>query len=47
MVSAERELRLAAYDVYRSGANELVGDGSEVRVADFFERLFRLYRVEH
>ncbi|KAB2693704.1 AbiJ-related protein [Ochrobactrum chromiisoli] len=45
MVSADRELRLAGYEVYRFGANELVGAGAEVRVTDFFEKLFRLHRV--
>lgn len=45
MVSADRELRLAGYEVYRFGANELVGDDAEPRIADFFEKLFRLHRV--
>jgi very-short-patch-repair endonuclease len=45
MVSADRELRLAGYEVYRFGANELVGEGAESRIADFFEKLFRLHRV--
>ncbi|CAM5476214.1 hypothetical protein MAUB1S_07994 [Mycolicibacterium aubagnense] len=45
MVSADRELRLAGYEVYRFGANELVGDGAEPKIADFFEKLFRLHRV--
>jgi len=45
MVSADRELRLAGYEVYRFGANELVGAGAEPRIADFFEKLFRLHRV--
>lgn len=45
MVSADRELRLAGYEVYRFGANELVGAGAEVRVTDFFDKLFRLHRV--
>lgn len=45
MVSADRELRLAGYEVYRLGANEVVGDGSEARIADFFDKLFRLHRV--
>ncbi|WFU14498.1 hypothetical protein [Bradyrhizobium sp. CB3481] len=29
MVSADRELRLAGYEVYRFGTNELVGDGAK------------------
>lgn len=45
MVSADRELRLAGYEVYRFGANELVGEGAESKITDFFEKLFRLHRV--
>ena len=45
MVSADRELRLAGYEVYRFGANELVGDGAGARVTDFFDKLFRLHRI--
>jgi hypothetical protein len=45
MVSADRELRLAGYEVYRFGADELVGQGAEARITDFFGKLFRLHRV--
>jgi very-short-patch-repair endonuclease len=45
MVSADRELRLAGYEVYRFGANELVSEGAESRITDFFEKLFRLHRI--
>ena len=45
MVSADRELRLAGYEVYRFGANELVGDGAEAKIKDFFDKLFRLHRI--
>ena len=45
MVSADRELRLAGYEVYRFGANELVGEGAEKVIQDFFEKLFRLHKV--
>ncbi|MGX5830870.1 AbiJ-related protein [Mesorhizobium sp. 43Arga] len=45
MVSADRELRLAGYEVYRFGANELVGDGAEKVIQDLFDKLFRLHRV--
>ena len=45
MVSGDRELRLAGSEVYRFGANELDGNGAEARIADFFEKLFRLHRV--
>lgn len=45
MVSADRELRLAGYEIYRFGANELVGDAAETKIADFFKKLFRLHHV--
>lgn len=45
MMSADRELRLAGYEVYRFGANELVGNGAEARATDFFDKLFRLHRI--
>jgi hypothetical protein len=45
MVSADRELRLAGYEIYRFGANELVGNGAEARITDFFDKLFRLHRL--
>lgn len=45
MVSADRKLRLAVYEVYRFGANELVGEGAESKMADFFEKLFRLHHI--
>ena len=45
MVSADRELRLAGYEVYRFGANELVSDGAEARITDFFDKLFRLHGI--
>ncbi|RWO78283.1 MAG: hypothetical protein EOS18_19015 [Mesorhizobium sp.] len=45
MVSADRELRLAGYEVYRFGANELVGDRAEAGITDFFDKLFRLHRI--
>jgi hypothetical protein len=45
MVAADRELRLAGYEVFRFGANELVGVAAETRIRDFFDRLFRLHRV--
>jgi len=45
MVSADRELRLAGYEVYRFGANELVGPHAEALITDFFDKLFRLHRV--
>ncbi len=45
MVSADRELRLAGYEVYRFGATELVGAGAEKLIADFFDKLLRLHKV--
>ena len=45
MVSADRELRLAGYEVYRFGANELVGLDAESKITDFFDKLFRLHRI--
>lgn len=45
MVSADRDLRLAGYDVYRFGALELDGDPGTKRAEDFFRRLLRKYGV--
>jgi hypothetical protein len=46
MMAADRELRLAGYDVYRFGAAELLdGVASACRVKSFFEALFRKYGV--
>jgi very-short-patch-repair endonuclease len=45
MMAADRELRLAGYDVYHFGASELCGDIGRTVVTEFFERLFKLYRV--
>ena len=45
MVSADRELRLAGYEVYQFGANELVGKSAESTIVNFFGKLFRLHQV--
>jgi very-short-patch-repair endonuclease len=45
MVSADRDLRLAGYEIYRFGANELVGDGAQDVIARFFERLLTLHKL--
>lgn len=45
MVSADRELRLAGYEVFRFGATELVGPGAEKVIVDFFDKLLRLHQV--
>lgn len=39
MVSADRELRLAGYEIYRFGSNELVSAGASGLIECFFERL--------
>jgi very-short-patch-repair endonuclease len=46
MAAADRDLRLAGYEVFRFGANELV-DETESRktVKDFFDALFKKYGV--
>ena len=45
MVAADRDLRLAGYEVYRFGANELTGHGSAERIEVFFRRLLRKHAV--
>ncbi|MGZ8980699.1 MAG: hypothetical protein ACXW3S_07380 [Rhodoplanes sp.] len=45
MVSAGRDLRLNGYEIYRFGANELVGDGAPDVIARFFERLLKFHKV--
>lgn len=45
MVSADRDLRLSGYEIYRFGANELVGDGAPDVIARFFERLLKFHKV--
>ncbi|GAA5658242.1 hypothetical protein Brsp06_04626 [Brucella sp. NBRC 13694] len=46
MVSADRELRLAGYEVFRFGSNELVRGDHPDRLTLFFERLFRISGLE-
>lgn len=41
MVSADRELRLVGYEVYRFGAKELVGHGADRVITTFFDGLWR------
>ncbi len=43
MVSADRELRLAGYEVYRFGANELVGSQAVATIERFFNGLWTRY----
>ncbi len=45
MVAADRDLRLAGYDVYRFGAAELAPSYGPDAIGEFFERLFRAYRL--
>jgi very-short-patch-repair endonuclease len=45
MVAADRDLRLAGYEIYRFGANELVGHGAQDVIARFFERLLTLHKL--
>jgi hypothetical protein len=45
MVSADRDLRLAGYEIFRFGANELVGTGAQALIERFFDRLFQLHGV--
>lgn len=33
------------YDAYRSGANEVFGQGFETRIMDLFDKLIRLHGV--
>jgi hypothetical protein len=45
MAAADRDLRIDGYGVYRFGGMELMGERGLVRAGDFFERLFRLYKL--
>jgi hypothetical protein len=45
MMAADRELRLAGYDVFRFGADELRGGAGRATVKLFFEELFKRYKV--
>jgi very-short-patch-repair endonuclease len=45
MMAADRELRLAGYDIYRFGAVELSGERGYTVATEFFEGLFKLHHV--
>ena len=45
MVSADRDLRLSGYEIYRFGANELVGNGAQAVIEQFFDRLWSLHKL--
>ncbi|WP_372027426.1 hypothetical protein P7L70_16635 [Tistrella mobilis] len=44
MVAADRDLRLAGYEIYRFGSNELVGAGAPLVIESFFNRLWALHK---
>lgn len=41
MVEADRDLKLAGYEIYRFGANELCGKRAEAKIQDFLHRLIK------
>jgi very-short-patch-repair endonuclease len=45
MVGADRDLRLAGYEVYRFGSNELVGETAGALIERFFDRLLALHKI--
>lgn len=45
MVSADRDLRLAGYEIYRFGSNELVGACAPAVIEGFFDRLWALHKL--
>ena len=45
MVRADRDLKLLGYEVYRFGANELVGINVADTVRSFFSSLFKKHGV--
>jgi hypothetical protein len=45
MVAADRDLRLAGYEIYRFGSNELVGTGATALIERFFDRLWTLHKI--
>lgn len=45
MVAADRELKLAGYEIYRFGTDELNSNGSQQLVHNFFSELFNRYGV--
>jgi very-short-patch-repair endonuclease len=45
MMHADRDLRLAGYEVFRFGAAELRAPTADVLVKDFFESLFKRHAI--
>jgi hypothetical protein len=46
MVAADRDLRLAGYEVFHFGGAELQGDQGQRLAKDFFERLFKRHGIQ-
>ena len=46
MVSEDRRLRLAGYEIYRFGGYELQGEAGRQIIANFFRALFKRHKVE-
>ena len=45
MVSADRDLRLAGYEIYRFGGYELTKEDATDLLTEFFERVFAIYGI--
>ncbi len=45
MVAADRDLRLAGYEIYRFGSNELVAESAGALIERFFDRLWELHKI--
>jgi very-short-patch-repair endonuclease len=45
MMHADRDLRLAGYEVFRFGAAELLSEGTDLLVKNFFEALFKRHAI--
>jgi hypothetical protein len=45
MVAADRDLRLAGYEIYRFGGRELQGEAGKALVEAFFYRLLQKHRA--
>jgi len=46
MAAADRDLRLAGYEVYRFGSNELVSETAGSLIERFFDRLWALHKTQ-
>ncbi|RBB37541.1 hypothetical protein DPV79_21330 [Burkholderia reimsis] len=45
MAAADRDLKLAGYEVYRFGTAELLGNSAQANAVSFFHKLFRRYNL--